>query len=403
MTEATDKAGNSQPSEKTIVKFNSQGNSGNNDETEKEVTITYKDLDDLSSIAVENKVTVNIYSNSACTNLLKTLAGNAVYGTTLPVGTYYIKIMGAPDGYVAISDTLERSVTEENNTWTFSFKKGLELPSAGSNWTIEYNYSNIIKIEMDNISDSETVTFGLYKIVDITNNEYRMRLPFSNSVSLDQLSESSAILKIASIIQNENCQPIAEKVASKNNNAIFKNMENGIYFLMPTSCPTTLMIIPTFVIIGPRMLANHVYNYTGADITCRSVQCENGSIEVAAQLFCDGISIFAEEYEVQVGLFVDENATILAPGNAIETIRINQGSSGNIVFEDLQHGTYYVYVLDENENPIVTDEYTIPNSNGIHMRINYSSTGFSNKLEVSDNQLNHQVNIELDFDEQPDF
>ena len=149
-------------------------------------------------------------------------------------------------------------------------------------------------------------------------------------------------------------------------------------------------------------------------------------MQVTKQLFYinedfEIIEMEADDATYKIGVFLDKEGTIPFRSDYMKDIRIVNDHSGTAIWTDVPDGTYYVFELDENGNPIAANNtievesgktfyYNVTNENGTDKIINnidikdlltndngtYNNTYYQvkNELNVTEEEMNILMNSE---------
>lgn len=88
---------------------------------------------------------------------------------------------------------------------------------------------------------------------------------------------------------------------------------------------------------------------------------EEGSITVTKKVSmvdkdANIVSAFVKSYTAYIGIFTDPAGEHPYGSNYLQTVQINNGSSGTVSFKGLPKGTYYIFETDANGTPFAYDD-----------------------------------------------
>ncbi|MBR2528264.1 MAG: sortase B protein-sorting domain-containing protein [Blautia sp.] len=154
-------------------------------------------------------------------------------------------------------------------------------------------------------------------------------------------------------------EPVCSGETDSMGNLIFEDMDYGVYLILKgqnSSGDDSVQIKPYLLTIpymnheGELLYDVNVYPKASRDdFTGKITVTKN----LAVGMDFGHASVYAVHEEFTIGLFYDEEGTVLVSEDAVQTIVVEGSSSGSVTFENLPAGRYYVYELDEEGNPII--------------------------------------------------
>ena len=121
-----------------------------------------------------------------------------------------------------------------------------------------------------------------------------------------------------------------------------------------------------------------------SEVDIKTINDLNGSIEINMKLFSIDSNLEISNLVVKsetfnVGIFLDENGTVPAFENYNKKAKIERTNSAIISYDNIPEGTYYIFELDENGNPLISNE-TVEIKTNTSMYYNFESN--TNKVVV---------------------
>lgn len=241
------------------------------------------------------------------------------------------------------------------------------LCTTGSIWAnYDANAKGSIEVVLPDLSTEKSqVGLSLYKVGDAGLNqgcmEFRLDASLeSTGIDLNQLmtegDASHATASLASSIEASQITPV-NITTDAQGRGVFAEVEQGVYLIMQRGSSDYGSVQPSLVSL-PYMEDGENWKYH-VDITAKASTnpVTNGVIKVTKKISlmdADGKmrTLNAKNATYYVGLFYDEAGTIPYGEDSVKTIEIRSGSSGTVVYNHLNSGSYYIMETDEQGNPI---------------------------------------------------
>lgn len=175
--------------------------------------------------------------------------------------------------------------------------------------------------------------------------------------------------------------------SDENGNMTFEDLAEGMYLVVQNDGNTSVTVSPMLISI-PFADENEGWLY---DVTAypKSVSKAQTQIQVTKRVYnidndLNVIPLEAEDATYKVGVFADEDGTIPFRNDYAQDIHIQGASSGTATWTDVPDGTYYVFELDENGEPLQqSKEIKVDDQTSYY----YNVTKTSGESEENSNQL----------------
>lgn len=139
----------------------------------------------------------------------------------------------------------------------------------------------------------------------------------------------------------------------------FGNLKQGIYLLVQSSAQNRLVVSPSLLTVPLQENGQWIYDvktypkftpdHAKADI---SVTKRLYSVNEDSQI----VPLSAEDATFKIGLYTDKEGTIPFRDDYVQEIHIKDAISGTAVWKDVPAGSYYIFELDEEGNPVAINE-----------------------------------------------
>lgn len=140
-------------------------------------------------------------------------------------------------------------------------------------------------------------------------------------------------------------------------NVLFDNLAEGMYLVMQAEDSSNVTVSPMLISI-PFADENEgwLYDVTAYPKSVSNPQAQT-QIQVTKRIYnidadMNVIPLEAEDATYKVGVFVDQDGTIPFRDDYSKDIHIQGDTSGTATWTDVPDGTYYVFELDENGDPL---------------------------------------------------
>lgn len=142
---------------------------------------------------------------------------------------------------------------------------------------------------------------------------------------------------------------------------VFNNLEQGMYLIVQSDPDGKVSVAPMLLSI-PFAKDGEGWTYqVQAYPKCASNTTETGINVTKRIYFIDTqndyalIPMSADNATYKVGIFLDKEGTIPFRSDYMKDINIKNAQSGNTSYANIPDGTYYIFELDENGNPMEMD------------------------------------------------
>ncbi|MDO5147256.1 MAG: hypothetical protein Q4D60_09655 [Eubacteriales bacterium] len=223
-----------------------------------------------------------------------------------------------------------------------------------------------ITVQLQDIKKNmENVQLALYKVgvIDTSQNNIRFAIVEelkNTNVDLNRLTSGDDVVKagemLESSIRSQQMKPLKTVVTNEAGQAVFPSLEQGMY-LIRQETKGSYGTVQTILTAIPQIEDGEHWLY---DVTAypKGYGAEAGTIEVTKYLkYLKGTTLVeakAKDETYYIGLFMDSDGTIpyRGKGENVKQVRIQNHSSGTVVFEDLPEAVYYIYETDAQGNAI---------------------------------------------------
>lgn len=177
--------------------------------------------------------------------------------------------------------------------------------------------------------------------------------------------------------------------SDENGNMTFEDLAEGMYLVVQNDGNTSVTVSPMLISI-PFADENEgwLYDVTAYPKSVSNPQAQT-QIQVTKRIYnidddMNVIPLEAEDATYKVGVFVDQDGTIPFRDDYVQDIHIQGASSGTATWTDVPDGTYYVFELDENGEPLQqSKEIKVDDQTSYY----YNVTKPSGESEENSNQL----------------
>lgn len=230
-----------------------------------------------------------------------------------------------------------------------------------------------ITLTLQETGDDGTVTpipnvkLMLYKVGNVSfdgNVHFVLDSAFADTgINFDELQTAegwySAAATLSEAVKESGISGI-EMQSDEEGKIVYEDQAEGVYLIVQSGSDESVSVSPMLLTV-PFAEEGTGWTY---DVQAYPKAVTNDrketQIQVTKQLFYinedfETIEMEADDATYKIGVFLDKEGTIPFRSDYMKDIRIVNAHSGTAVWTDVPDGTYYVFELDENGNPMTAN------------------------------------------------
>jgi hypothetical protein len=244
------------------------------------------------------------------------------------------------------------------------------------------------------VADQETqlsnMNLLLYKVGNVDELDESL---ISSGVDLGELTTADALASaaktLAEIVGDSSIEPLLGTTDS-NGQVVFDNLTQGRYLIVQTGSIENGEIAPMLISV-PYSEDGKDWQYDVSVYPKAQAKPNSADLTVTKEIYyidddSNRMPLVSEDSIYQVGLFNDANGEIPYGEDYVQSIEIQNGSSGSVTFRNLSSGTYYLFELDSENKPIATGDF----------REDRDGNMWVCEVDTDVAENNHQVILDLD-------
>ena len=231
-----------------------------------------------------------------------------------------------------------------------------------------------ISLKLQETGDDGTVTpipnvkLTLYKVGSVTfdgNVHFVLDSAFADTgIDFDELQNAegwySAATTLSEAVKESGISGI-EMQSDEEGKIIYNDQAEGVYLIVQSDSDESVSVSPMLLTVP---FAEEETGWTyDVQVYPKAVTNDRKEtqIQVTKQLFYinedfEIIEMEADDATYKIGVFLDKEGTIPFRSDYMKDIRIVNDHSGTAIWTDVPDGTYYVFELDENGNPMAAND-----------------------------------------------
>lgn len=191
----------------------------------------------------------------------------------------------------------------------------------------------------------------------------------------------------------------SEMQSDANGKIVYSNMSEGVYLIVQSNPDDPNVSVSPMVLTVPFVEegTGWTYDVQAYPKTVTHEGNKETQIQVTKQLFYiddafDIIAMNADDATYKMGLFLDKEGTIPFRSDYMKDIRLVNAHSGTAVWSNVPDGTYYVFELDENGNPMaINDTIEVEEGKSFYYNVTDGKENESNEAVISQNNTTETV------------
>lgn len=240
------------------------------------------------------------------------------------------------------------------------------------------------------------VKLTLYKVGSVTfdgNVHFVLDSAFADTgINFDELQNAegwySAAATLSETVKESGISGI-EMQSDEEGKIVYNDQAEGVYLIVQSDSDERVSVSPMLLTVP---FAEEETGWT-YDVQAYPKAVTNDrketQMQVTKQLFYINedfkiIEMEADDATYKIGVFLDKEGTIPFRSDYMKDIRIVNDHSGTAIWTDVPDGTYYVFELDENGNPMaINDMIKVEDGQSFYYNVTDADENESNEASVS--------------------
>lgn len=280
---------------------------------------------------------------------------------------------------------------------TFSLILGLVQTTFAQSYEKDKKGSLTVTLA-DQGTELANVQLLLYKVGSIRDSEVILQYDLdkalsSSKVNFDELKTADDAIKaaetLAGLVGDSGITPMKQVTDSKGV-VKFENLDQGMYLIVQEGTAKYGIVSPLLMSI-PYSTDGNDWEYDVTIYPKAQKHEAKGSISVTKEIYYlnddyELVPLTAVEDTYRVGLFCDAEGTVPygSGSDYIKTIKLKGQHSNTVTYKNLPAGTYYIFELDLNGNPIKNGDFFDDEKNNMWTcQVNADGQEMEQKVELN--------------------